>query len=86
VTEHEGLPVHGYAKQSASAVQMVNQHKLLEEHILRRLDELSTQGLDNRWLAIARTHIELGFMALNRGVFQPQRINGDLDISMDWRD
>lgn len=29
---------------------------------------------DQRWLAIARTHINEGFMALNRAVFQPTRI------------
>lgn len=29
---------------------------------------------DKRWLAIARTHFQQGFMALNRAVFQPQRI------------
>lgn len=33
-----------------------------------------TLGHDPRWLAIARTHIQEGFMALNRAVFQPQRI------------
>lgn len=30
--------------------------------------------VDGRWLAIARTHFQEGFMALNRAVFQPQRI------------
>lgn len=29
---------------------------------------------DLRWLAIARTHIQEGFTALNRSIFQPQRI------------
>jgi len=29
---------------------------------------------DPRWLAIARTHFQEGFMALNRAVFQPTRI------------
>lgn len=29
---------------------------------------------DPRWVAIARTHFQEGFMALNRAVFQPQRI------------
>lgn len=29
---------------------------------------------DQRWLAIARTGFEQAFMALNRAVFQPQRI------------
>lgn len=29
---------------------------------------------DPRWLALARTHIEQGFMAMNRAVFRPTRI------------
>lgn len=29
---------------------------------------------DQRWLSIATTHFQQGFMALNRAVFQPQRI------------
>lgn len=38
---------------------------------------LQSQGgpaYDQRWLAIARTHFQEGFMALNRAMFQPTRI------------
>jgi len=35
---------------------------------------LSMPIVDMRWVAIARTHFQEGFMALNRAVFQPQRI------------
>lgn len=35
---------------------------------------LSAPVVDMRWVAIARTHFQEGFMALNRAVFQPQRI------------
>jgi hypothetical protein len=30
---------------------------------------------DQRWLSIARTMLEEGFMALNRAVFKPQRFD-----------
>jgi hypothetical protein len=30
---------------------------------------------DRRWAAIARTHIEEGFMSLNRAVFRPERVS-----------
>jgi hypothetical protein len=30
--------------------------------------------VDRRWLSIAKTHFEQGFMALNRSIFKPQRI------------
>ena len=33
--------------------------------------------IDQRWLAIARTNIEQGFMALNRAIFRPERVELD---------
>jgi hypothetical protein len=30
-------------------------------------------GIDGYWLGVARVYLELGFMAMNRAVFQPQR-------------
>lgn len=74
---HAGLPVSGYTPQSADNVSIVNEHKAMEEALLRRIDLLygSQAYYDRRWLAIAQTHIEQGFMALNRAVFKPQRIN-----------
>lgn len=72
---HQGLPVSGYRPQSDQNVELVNQNKALEERVLRQLDKLvATSGLDPRWLSIARTHIDQGFMAMNRAVFQPGRI------------
>lgn len=79
MTEHEGLPVHGYKPQSEAAVQGVNINKRLEEGLLRVLDEMATKKntIDQRWLAIGRTHIEQGFMAINRSIFQPERVKLD---------
>jgi hypothetical protein len=73
MTTHEPLPVHGYTQQTSTAVELVNQNKIMEEEILRRLDELKFLDVDARWLAIGRTHIEEAFMAINRAVFRPQR-------------
>lgn len=73
--EHEGLPVHGYRPQPQDAIDRVNQNKKLEEWVLRIIDEHGkVVEYDKRWIAIAKTHIEQGFMALNRAVFQPQRV------------
>lgn len=86
MTLNAPMPVLGYRHLTDEEIEIVNQHKDLEEHLLRHLDDLMTQeGIDQRWLAISRTHFEQGFMALNRSVFRPQRIEGDLDISLDWR-
>lgn len=73
--EHAGLPVHGYQSQTDDKVQLVNRNKEVEEHTLRILDALRDMGtaVDQRWLAIGRTHMEQAWMAVNRAIFQPQR-------------
>jgi hypothetical protein len=75
---HAGLPVAGYAAQAENAVATVNESKYLEERVLRFLDELAAEAelaADPRWLAIGRTSIEQGFMAVNRAVFKLGRAN-----------
>ena len=75
IQHHQGLPVSGYTLQPEGAVEQVNLHKQLEERELRVLDELKGfEGIDQRWLATGRTDIEKGFMAVNRAVFRPQRV------------
>ena len=79
--EHKGLPVHGYQVQSKSNVDLVNTNKIHEEKILRIIDELGAMdNVDKRWLAIAKTDLEKGFMALNRSIFKPSRLQGDLNV------
>ena len=76
----EGLPVKGYQPQSSYRVELVNRNKEAEERVLRILDNLKESNrADLRWLAIARTHIEEGFMAMNRAIFQPARVKLDGD-------
>jgi hypothetical protein len=75
--------VQGYTEQPTLAVETVNRHKQVEELLLRMCDLLPQQTtlvIDPSWLAVARTHFEQGFMAMNRAVFRPQRI--ELDLGM----
>lgn len=77
----EGLPVRGYVAQSPEAIDMVNINKEVEERLLRILDMLE-QGdkVDKRWLAIGRTHIEQGFLAINRAIFKSVRTTLPEDV------
>lgn len=76
---YDPLPVAGYTKQSPAYVEAVNRNKRMEERILRLLDTMATyDDIDKRWLAIGRTNIEQGFMAINRSIFKPQRVEGEL--------
>lgn len=79
--EYNGLPIQGYRKQSQEAVDAVNEFKRLEEEFLRAVDRLKANpniAEDGRWLAIGVTEVEKGFMAVNRSIFKPQRIQGEL--------
>ena len=72
----EGLPVSGYKPQSANNIDLVNRNKEIEEKVLLILNSLrDVDGIDSRWLAIGRTSIEQGFMAVNRSIFRPGRVN-----------
>lgn len=79
----EGLPVEGYRHQDQEAVDIVNIMKRTEERVLRLLDSMAQPrtGVDPRWLAIGRTQIEQGFMAVNRAIFKPGRVKlpGDVE-------
>tara|TARA_R110000868_G_scaffold368852_1_gene631984 strand:- start:8641 stop:8889 length:249 start_codon:yes stop_codon:yes gene_type:complete len=79
--QHDGLPVSGYRPQSGDAVATVNASKEVEERVLRMLDDLSKDpDTDKRWLSIGRTAIEQGFMAVNRSVFKPARVQLPEDV------
>lgn len=48
-------------------------HKALEQVLLASLDKADFKGIaDPRWLSIAKTHFEIGFMALNRALSEGQ--------------
>lgn len=75
--QHAGLPVSGYKPQSNVKVMIVNAFKADEERILRKLDTLLEQAdidADPRWVAIGRTQLEQAFMAINRSIFRPGRV------------
>lgn len=74
--QHQPMPVSGYTTQPQEAIDIVNCNKRIEEDILRMLDAYKENpNIDQRWVAISRTHIEQGFMAMNRSIFKPTRID-----------
>ena len=84
MTEHKALPVHGYRAQSSETVDMVNHNKQMEESILQGMDAMQGDpAIDQRWLAIARTHMEQAFMAWNRSIFRPERVKLNLSGDSD---
>lgn len=76
MTDHKGLPV----PQSDAKVALVNEFKVDEERLLRKIDKVLYGNIplpsfvNPFWVGVARTHFQEGFMALNRAVFPPSRV------------
>jgi len=82
------LPVHGYKPQNQDAIDQINRNKEIEEVVLRLCDRMKVgrdeySPFDQRWLSIAVTHFEQGFMALNRAISKPGRVKLDVDEAFD---
>lgn len=73
---NKGLDVKGYKPtQPQWAMNAVNGFKELEERVLRGIEALDGADVDGRFMAIGRTQVQQGFMAINRAIFQPQRVS-----------
>ncbi|MEE7460648.1 hypothetical protein MFUR16E_04540 [Methylobacterium fujisawaense] len=83
----QGLPVAGYRPQTKEAIALVDVNKDAEERCLRILDSLAARpDIDPYWLKIGRAQIQVGFMAVNRAVFQPDRVTLPGDTPADASD
>lgn len=64
--------IRGYRDLSQEEIDLMNEAKELAEQVGSFVDRLqATDGLDQRWVAIGKTDLQTGFMALIRGVAQP---------------
>ncbi len=72
--------IKGFTDQGARSKELVNENKVLEERILRQIDKLKGEpNLDQRHIALSLTKIQEAFMWMNRGIFQPQRVEIEND-------
>jgi hypothetical protein len=68
-------PIQGYAELSQATVDLINVVKRAEQTVLEIVRNLNDDAdIDPRWLAIGKTHLETGFMAVCRSIARP---NGD---------
>lgn len=74
-------PIVGYRVLNDEEVSMINAIKGLglevqsfigTMELLNKVEAGQEQPLDPRWIGIARTHLQQGFMALTRAVAKPQ--------------
>lgn len=67
--------IDGYPLETDDKVDDVNHGKAMEERCLRWLDTLKEdESVDQRWLAIGRTHMEQAWMAVTRSIMKPGRV------------
>ena len=70
--DNQHRKISGYRELSEDEIAMINKVKELGALNGELLDQLKQlPGVDQRWLAIARTDVQTGFMALVRAVAQP---------------
>ena len=56
-------------------IDLMNEVKAKGVELGELVDKLmATDGLDKRWIAIGKTHLQQGCMALARGIAQPETL------------
>lgn len=64
--------IKGYRDLSPEEIALMNEIKAEGEKVGALIEKLqATPGVDQRWVAIAKTHLQQGFMAAVRSVAQP---------------
>ena len=70
--ENQHQHIKGYRDLTAEEIALMNDAKGKAEDIGKLIEVLeTTAGIDKRWLAIARTDLQKGFMALVRSIARP---------------
>ena len=78
MVDNQHQKIKGYRDLSEEEIALMNEAKELAEKVGELVTKLgtsdvvpTTEGIDQRWLAIAKTDLQKGFMALTRAIAQP---------------
>lgn len=76
--ENQHQKIKGYRDLSQAEIDLMNEGKALAEQVGAFVEKLRASGdphtgagIDQRWVSIAQTQLQQGFMALIRSVAQP---------------
>lgn len=71
--DNQHRKIEGYRDLSQAEIDTMNQVKNTAKLVGGLIDDLgATDGVDARWLAIGKTELQQGFMALTRAVAKPE--------------
>jgi hypothetical protein len=64
--------IKGYRNLSEAEGTLINRIKDVGEQVEELLHHALAAGADPRWMAIAKTHLQLGFMSATRSIAKPE--------------
>ena len=71
--EKKKKKIKGYRELTQAEIDLMNEVKAKGVELGELVDKLmATDGLDKRWVAIGKTHLQQGCMALVRGIAQQE--------------
>ena len=71
--DNQHKQIKGYRDLSQEEIDLMNKVKAKGEELGELVEKLmATDGLDKHWIAIGKTHLQQGCMALVRGIAQPE--------------
>lgn len=71
--ENQHRKIKGYRELSADEIQAMNNIKAKAEEVGSLIEAMQGfASFDQRWVSIAKTHLQQGFMAAVRAVAQPE--------------
>lgn len=71
--DNQHKQIKGYRDLSQEEIDLMNKVKAKGVELGELVDKLmATDSLDKRWVAIGKTHLQQGCMALVRGIAQPE--------------
>ncbi len=76
LSECDKAKIVGYIEQTPEQIKTINDLKAMEIQVVKCLDSFIYAPLqlpaDPRWMSIAKTHIQQGFMAAVRAIARPK--------------
>ncbi len=70
--ENQHRKITGYRELEQYEIDAMNAVKEMAKQVGELFEKLeSTSGLDQRWIAVGKTNLQQGFMALTRAIAQP---------------
>lgn len=69
--ENQHRKIAGYRELNQGEIDLMNKVKKMGIELEHLVEDISVENVDERWVNIARTHLQQGLMALTRAIAKP---------------